>query len=236
MIHRTIALGSVFVLALGCSQTGSTDRQPTAAASAPAEAQAAAASAPAEAAAKVPARQGPLPIGAAIAMADVEMKNIDGQMMTLGGAKGDKGTLVVFTCNHCPYVKAWEGRIAELGNAAKKMGFGVVAINSNDPDRVAEDGFDQMQARASKLGLEFPYVVDATSNMARAYGASKTPEVFLFDAGDKLVYYGAVDDNYRDAAQVEQTYLKDALDAVANGQPVTKAVTKALGCSIKLRS
>ncbi|MEM7678898.1 MAG: redoxin domain-containing protein, partial [Myxococcota bacterium] len=80
-------------------------------------------------------------------MADAMMKNVDGQMISLGKAKGPKGTLVIFSCNHCPYVKAWETRIASAGNAAQKMGFGVVAINANDPKPYPEDGFDEMKAR-----------------------------------------------------------------------------------------
>ncbi|MEO1336149.1 MAG: thioredoxin family protein [Myxococcota bacterium] len=185
---------------------------------------------------KTEKREGPLAIGASMVMVDAMMKNVDDQMVSLAKAKGAKGTLVIFSCNHCPYVKAWEARIAKSGNAAQKMGFGVVAINANDPQPYPEDGFDEMKARAKKLGFEFPYVVDETSNVARAFGATKTPEVFLFDADDKLVYYGAVDDNYRDAEQVERHYLDEALKAVAGGQPVPKAVTKALGCSIKYRS
>ena len=168
-------------------------------------------------------------------MADVKMKNVNDQMVTIAGEKGGKGTLVVFTCNHCPYAKAWESRLATIGNEARKMGFGVIAINPNDPTAYPTDGLDEMKVRAQKLGFTFPYAVDATSDVARAYGASKTPEVFLFDAADTLVYYGAIDDNYRDASAVDQHYLQDALRAVAAGQSISKTVTKALGCSIKYR-
>ena len=225
--------------ALGCTQTPtseSTAGDKSAAAPASADkAKVAADSEPPKAAVAVEARNGPLPIGSDVVMGDVPMKNIDGKMVSIEGVKAKMGTLVIFTCNHCPYVKAWEPRIAKLGNEAMKMGYGVVAINANDPTAYAEDSFDEMKARAAKLGFAFPYAVDATSNIARAFGATKTPEVFLFDASGKLAYYGAIDDNYRDAGQVEQHYLHDALKAVSAGQSVTKPVTKALGCSIKYR-
>lgn len=221
---RTLPL-TLVALVVGCTQTATRDSRPS---TPPAESK----PAPAE---RVEARSGPLAIGADMVMADTEMANVDGRVVTLAGAKGDKGTLVIFTCNHCPYAKAWEARISDVGNAAMKMGFGVVAVNPNDPVSYPEDGPEEMKARSAELGFEFPYVVDATSDVARAFGASKTPEVFLFDADDKLVYYGAVDDNYRDANDVEAHYLQDAIKAVAAGQPVEKKVTKALGCSIKFR-
>ena len=233
-VHTLFSL--TLIASVGCSQTTNAPASaPSAPTSAPAtEAIPSASAKPAMA--MVEHRSSPLPIGADVVMADVEMKNIDGQMFSFDGIKGDKGTLIVFTCNHCPYAQAWEARIATAGNAAMKMGFGVIAVNPNDTKAFPEDGLEEMKRRATAVGFEFPYVVDATSDVARAFGASKTPEVFLFDAGGKLVYYGAVDDNYRDAAKVEQTYLEDALKAVAGGQPVAKTVTKALGCSIKFRS
>ncbi len=241
MLRFRGSLGFMVAATIACSQTGRSDgpavSQP---ASGPAGPAADVASRPAAAevsaaATKVEARTSPLPIGSPVTMGDNEMTAVDGGTVSIKGLKGAKGTLVIFTCNHCPYVKAWEPRFAKAGNKAIEMGFGVVAINANDPQAYAEDSFEEMKARSAKLGLKFPYAVDATSDIARAYGASKTPEVFLFDADDKLVYYGAIDDNYRDASKVEQRYLEDALRAVAAGEAVPKPVTKALGCSIKFR-
>ena len=176
-----------------------------------------------------------LAIGAAAPMRDGKMKSVDGKDITLASAAGKKGTLVVFTCNHCPWAQAWQGRIAEIGNAARKSGLGVVAINSNDPAAYPDDDYASMQARAKKLNLRFPYVVDATSGVARAFGASHTPEAYLFDANGKLVYHGAIDDNAHDAAAVREHYLRHAVDAVVAGKSVPMAETKALGCSIKFR-
>jgi peroxiredoxin len=176
-----------------------------------------------------------LEIGDALPSGDVRMKNVDGNEVTLAGAMGPKGLLVVFSCNHCPWVQRWESRIVDLGNAYSSKGVGVVAVNSNDTAEYPDDGFEPMQARAREKGYGFPYVVDATSDVARAFGASKTPEAYLFDAQGKLVYTGTIDDNAKDASAVTAPYLKDALDAVASGKPVATAKTKALGCSIKLR-
>jgi peroxiredoxin len=177
-----------------------------------------------------------LAIGDEILMADTGMENIDGKELTIAEAKGKNGTLVMFTCNACPWVKAWEERMVALGNAAVEKEIGVIFINSNDPKKNSEDGFDEMKNRSKKLKMEFPYVVDATSDVARAYSATRTPEAFLFDAEGKLVYHGTIDDNAKKPDEVKAMYLGDALNAVAGGESVEVTETKALGCSIKFRS
>ncbi|HEX5634173.1 MAG TPA: thioredoxin family protein [Gemmatimonadales bacterium] len=176
-----------------------------------------------------------LALGDAIPMADVKMKNVNDKDITLASQAGKKGTLVVFTCNHCPWAKLWESRVAEIGNAAVAAGLGAVAVNSNDPSVNAEDGFPEMKKRAKQLKMKFPYVVDGTSDVARAFGATRTPEAFVFDAQGKLVYHGTIDDNANDAAAVKEAWLKDAVNAVAAGKAVSVAETKAFGCTIKFR-
>lgn len=183
-----------------------------------------------------PSAPSALALGASAPMSDIAMQNIDGKPLTIAKAAGKKGTLVMFICNHCPYVKAWQPRIAEIGNAAMKQGIGVIAINSNDPEAYPEDAFAEMAPRAKSVGYRFPYVVDATSAVAREFGATRTPEIFLFDAKGKLVYHGAIDDNAQHADQVTQRWLNDAVTAVASGKPVTTAESKALGCGIKFRA
>jgi thiol-disulfide isomerase/thioredoxin len=165
---------------------------------------------------------------------DVKMKNVDGKELSIADVAGTKGTLVIFTCNHCPFVKAWETRIAELGNTYREKGIGVIAINANDPTEYAEDSFEEMQSRAKRRGIQYPYVVDSTSNVARAFDAKATPELFLYNAAGKLVYHGGVDDS-KDASKVTQHYAKDALDALLAGKEIAIKETKALGCSIKFR-
>jgi len=176
-----------------------------------------------------------LTMGEVAPSAEVRMLNVDGRELSIADVKGARGTLVVFTCNHCPYAKAWEQRLVAIGNAYREKGFGVIAVNPNDAEAYEDDSYPEMQKRAKEKGYAFPYVVDATSGVAKAFGATRTPEVFLFDAGGKLVYHGAIDDNAEDAAKVTKTYLRDALDAVASGSPVRVAETKAIGCSIKFR-
>lgn len=166
---------------------------------------------------------------------NVKMKDVSGRMVSIADVRGEKGTMVMFSCNACPWVKAWETRIAELGNRAPEMGIGVIVINPNDPAKVAEDSYEVMQERARERGFQFPYVVDDTSGVAKAFGATRTPEVFLFDAAGKLVYHGAIDDNAREPEKVEKHYLAEALRAVAAGKPVPVAKTKAIGCTIKWR-
>jgi peroxiredoxin len=167
--------------------------------------------------------------------ANVKMKSVDGRMLSIADATGKAGTLVVFTCNHCPFAKGWEQRIAELGNGYSKRGVGVVLVNANDPAAYVEDGYAEMQARARKLALEIPYVVDATSEVARAFGASVTPETFLFDKSGKLVYHGAVDDNHKEPAKVQKRFLEEALDAVVSGKSPATSQSKSIGCGIKFR-
>lgn len=176
-----------------------------------------------------------LELGESIPSTEVKMKNVDGRMLAIADVQGAKGTLVIFSCNACPWVKAWETRIAALGNSAPELGIGVIAINSNDPGKVPEDSYDVMQQRAKERGFAFPYVVDETSGVAKAFGATRTPEAFLFDAAGKLVYHGAIDDNANEPDKVTKRYLADALQAVSAGQPVPVAQTKALGCTIKWR-
>ncbi len=179
---------------------------------------------------------GALPIGASIPMADVKMKSVDGNERTLAEIKKPAGTLVVFTCNHCPFAKMWETRIVDLGNTYAAKGVGVIAVNANDPEVAEEDAFDVMQQRAKERGMQFPYVVDATSNVARAFGATKTPEAFLFDKDGKLAYHGTIDDNGQEPSKVEKPYLKDALESVLAGRDVPVKETKSIGCGIKFRS
>jgi thioredoxin-related protein len=183
-------------------------------------------------AASLPAQA--LNIGDSIVDGEVEMENIDGTTITLDSIKGEKGTLVIFSCNHCPFVIAWQKEMVTIGNEYRKQGMGVVFINSNDPD-VKGDTMDGMKALAKKEGYLFPYAVDDTSDVARHFGASKTPDVFLFDAAGKLVYKGAVSEGGRSPMEGGEPYLINAIDALLAGKPVENPETKAVGCSIKFR-
>jgi peroxiredoxin len=170
------------------------------------------------------------------AAAKTKMKNVDGKMVSIADVAGKAGTLVVFTCNHCPFAKDWEQRIVELANTYAGKGIGVVLVNANDPTTHPEDGYEEMQTRAKSRGMKIPYVVDATSGVARAFGASVTPEAFLFDKSGKLAYHGTIDDNRKEPDKVKVRYLKDALDAVVAGKAPAVPETKGLGCGIKFRA
>jgi peroxiredoxin len=179
---------------------------------------------------------GGLALGAKAPMATTKMKNVDGKQLSIADVAGKAGTLVIFTCNHCPFAKDWEQRIVELGNGYAARGIGALLINANNPDMHPEDGYAEMQARAKSRGMKIPYVVDETSAVAKAFGASVTPEAFVFDKSGKLVYHGAIDDNRKQPDKVQARYLKDALDAVLAGKAPAVTETKSLGCGIKFRS
>jgi len=184
-----------------------------------------------------PATGGPgkVTLGQTAPKVNVPMMGTDGGEHSVQSAAKEKGVMVLFTCNHCPWVKAWEERTVAAGNLALTKGIGVIAVNSNDPAAYKEDDMKGMKARAEKAGMKYPYVVDDGSRLAKAFGADKTPEVFMFDADMKLVYRGTIDDNAKKPDKVENTYLVDAIEAVASGNAPDPAQTKALGCSIKFR-
>ncbi len=178
----------------------------------------------------------PLAIGATAPMTDAPLPTTAGETLTLADAAGENGLLVLFTCNTCPYVKAWEDRYNAVAEAAAARGIGMVAVNPNVAYRDRGDSMADMQARAEAKGYAFPYAVDENAALADAFGATKTPELFLFDADMTLAYHGALDDNARDAGAVEERYVMDALQAVASGEAVPAPVTKSIGCSIKRAS
>lgn len=167
---------------------------------------------------------------------DFKLKNVDGKYISLKNFSNTKGFIVVFTCNHCPYAKAYQDRIIQLDQKYKVKGYPVVAINSNDPQMEPEDSYQQMIVRAKEKNYSFPYLFDETQNVHRTYGATRTPHVFLLQKqGNELVvkYIGAIDDNFEDASKVTTPYLSNAVDALLAGQSPNPTFTKAIGCSIK---
>ena len=168
---------------------------------------------------------------------DFSLKNIDGSTISLANYSGDNGLVVIFTCNHCPFSKAYEDRIIDLHKKYETKGFPVLAINPNDPVAVPEDAFDKMIERAKEKGFPFRYVIDETQAIAKKYGATRTPHVYLLkkEAGNafKVAYIGAIDDNHSDASSVKSTYLSNAIDALLAEKTPAPETTKAIGCSIK---
>jgi peroxiredoxin len=160
------------------------------------------------------------------------LKGIDGKTHSLDELKGERSTVVVFTCNHCPFAQAYEDRLISLAKSLADKGVRFVAINANDPAVSPDDSFEKMADRAKEKGFPYPYLFDATQEVAKAYGAQVTPHVFVFDSGGVLRYRGRVDDNAK-TGQVTSPDLKNALEAVLAGKPVPTAATTAFGCSVK---
>jgi len=174
-----------------------------------------------------------LEIGSAIPLPDVKMMDISEKEVSLKETMGSNGLLVIFSCNTCPWVFAWEDRYLSIAEKYEPKGIGVIAINSNEAYRERGDGFKDMQDRAKKFKYNFLYTVDSDSKLANAFGATRTPHIFLFDKKGKLVYRGAIDNNSKDAKNVTKAYLMDAMDQMLTGKPVKMTSTKALGCTIK---
>lgn len=173
-------------------------------------------------------------------LSDMKMTNIDGQQWSLVDIAGENGTLVIFSCNTCPFVvgragrtEGWEGRYNEVAGFARENGIGSVLVNSNEAKRKGDDSLEEMKMHAREAGYILPYVVDEGHKLADAFGARTTPHVYLFDSEFRLVYRGAIDDNVDSASEVKDTYLKDAIESMMIGKRVKPAVTKAIGCSIK---
>ncbi len=161
------------------------------------------------------------------------LPGIDGKTHTLGEFDGAKALAVIFSCNHCPYVLAWEDRLIAVQKKYADKGVKLVAINANDAEKYPADSFDNMKAHADEKGFNFPYLHDKSQEVARAYGAERTPEIFLFDADGVLRYHGRPDNNYEDADAVTEHYFKDAVDDVLAGKTPDPAETDPQGCTIK---
>ena len=163
-----------------------------------------------------------------------DLPGVDGQSHSLDSYADANVLVLVQSCNHCPYVQAWEGRLSAIASDYADRGVRVVAVNSNDVVSHPEDSFEEMQKRSREQGFTFEYLYDEPQAVARALGAERTPEVFVYDRDRQLRYHGAIDDN-RDETGVSQQYLRDALDALLAGSDPAVAETPAVGCTVKWR-
>jgi peroxiredoxin len=161
------------------------------------------------------------------------LPGVDDKEHSFDDYAGKSAIVVIFSCNHCPYVRAWEDRMVQIQADYAGKGVQLVVINANDESKYPDDSFPKMKERAREKKFNFPYLRDEPQSVARAYGAERTPEVFLFDRNSVLRYHGTIDDNYDDPKAVKEHYLRMALDAVLAGKPVSIAETKPVGCSIK---
>ena len=175
-----------------------------------------------------------LNINSVMPLKDYDLNNINGQTITLDQIRGPKGTLVIFSCNTCPWVLRWEDRYVKIAQKYIKQGIGMIALNSNVAKFDGDDSLIKMKKHARDKKYNFPYAQDPNAKLAYAFGATKTPHVYLFDDNDNLVYRGAIDDNARNASNVDEPFLTNALDQLLAGKKIKKSTSKAIGCSIKL--
>ncbi len=172
-------------------------------------------------------------------VANFSLKSVSGKMITMEADASIKGYILVFTCNHCPFSKAYESRIMDLDKKYTPKGYPVLAINPNDPSAYEEDSFENMVSLSKSKKYSFEYLHDETQSIAKAFGASRTPSTFVVKKeGTNFVlsYIGAIDDNSQDAASASKKYVEDAVNSLLSSKPVIINTTKAIGCAIKWRA
>src|ERR1051325_7399868 len=163
---------------------------------------------------------------------DFKLKGTDNKMHSTKDYANKDAVVIIFTCNHCPYARAYIERINRFVSEYEGRNAGFYAINVNDVTRYPEDSFERMIPMGKQLNLDGKYLFDESQESAKTFGAERTPEVYVFNKKKQLVYHGAIDDNYENARAVRQHYLRDALDAVLTGKSVSIKETKAVGCTI----
>ncbi len=172
-------------------------------------------------------------VGSKAPMIDQSMKDVSGKMISVKDAMKQNGVLVMFSCNTCPYVIKNQSRTKEIAAFAKANNIGIILLNSNEAQRGGDDSFAAMQQYAKKEGYDFPYVVDANHQQADAYGATRTPELFLLDAQGTVVYKGAIDDSPADVAKVNRIHAQEAIKELVGGKSVSIKESRSVGCTIK---
>ena len=167
---------------------------------------------------------------------DFSLPGVDGKDYSLASFADAEALIVLFACNHCPFVIGSEDRFNELYADYKDKGVALVSINSNEIDSHPTDSFEHMKERAAEKGFQFPYVRDDSQEVALAYGALRTPHFYLFDRAGKLRYTGRMDDDPRDPAGASTHELRDALDALLAGDEVAVPLTNPIGCNVKWKN
>lgn len=170
------------------------------------------------------------------AVADFQLKNVDSRQVSLDDYRTQKGLIVVFTSNHCPFAKAYEDRLMALDRKFAPLGYPVLAIMPNDPAVYEEDSFDNMQVRARERAYPYAYALDETQSTARTFGVTRTPQVYVLKQTDGqfiLEYVGSIDDSPQDGAGAQRRYVDEAVSNLLAGRPVQSPITKPIGCAIK---
>lgn len=172
-------------------------------------------------------------IGSELPATKQTFKDVSGSDLNLKDIAQENGLLVIFTCNSCPYVIAWQDRYPDISAFCKENNIGLVMLNPNEARRTSSDSYEMMQSHAKENSYDFYYALDQNHAFADALGATKTPDVFLFDADLKLAYKGAIDDNHKDATAVQESFLNEAMKNLLAGAEINPNTTRAIGCSIK---
>jgi thioredoxin-related protein len=183
-------------------------------------------------AAFTPLKEG-LPIGAAIPKEDTKMKDVSGSIISLKDARTANGLLVMFSCNTCPYVIKNQSRTKGVCAFAKEKNLGVIVLNANEGGRFNGESFADMQAYAKQQSYNWYYALDSDNTLADAFGATRTPECYLFDKNGKLVYHGAIDDSPADISEVKRNHLKQAITEMTQGTDISVKESRSVGCSIR---
>jgi hypothetical protein len=173
-----------------------------------------------------------LPLGSALPKSDIRIKDVSGKEISLQQVRRANGLLVMFSCNTCPYVIRNQSRTNDVCTYAGNHEIGVVLLNSNEGDRDGGNSFAAMQSYAKAQNYQWYYALDNNSVLADAFGASRTPECYLFDKNGRLVYHGAIDDSPGDPGQVKRHHLQNAIDEMVTGKEITVKETRSVGCSI----
>jgi peroxiredoxin len=172
-------------------------------------------------------------------VSDFKLKNVDGKLISLADFKDAKGAIVIFDCNTCPFSKAYNDRIVSLNKKYASQGFPVIAINANDPEVSPGDSYEEMVKLAKEKKYDFPYLIDESQSVAKAFGATNTPHVFILKRDGNnfnVAYIGAIDNSPRDQTSADKKYVEEAVNALLSGKSVPTTKTKAIGCGIKWKS
>jgi len=164
---------------------------------------------------------------------DFNLLGVDKKYYSLNSFNDKEVLVIIFSCNHCPYVQAYEQRIISIQKDFADQGVQIIAINPNDDVNYPEDSFEEMIKRSNERKFNFPYLRDESQEVAKSYGATHTPEIFLFDKERKLRYHGKIDDNWKEPEKVKYQYLRDAINEVIQGKEVSIPETFSIGCTIK---
>lgn len=172
--------------------------------------------------------------------ADFKLPNTNGKIVSMSDYSSAKGFIIIFTCNTCPYAKAYESRIIDLDKKYADKGFPVIAINPNDVSQQPGDSMDEMKKRAGNKGYTFPYLRDDSQEVTKAFGATKTPHVYVLNKESsgkyKVEFIGAIDNSPNDPSDVSETYVEDAINAILSGSTPAVTEKRAIGCTIKWKS